>query len=174
MAGLRLTFAAGLVALAAGTAFAESPVRVVVTFTEVRTGSAGNDSRNVTIEGKLLGGNRVADFDQRARGGGRGGGGRHREGKSRPNESTFGGDVQPFEGRGSTASWRVGDNNTLVRTLNRRNDIETATIALTGTRQCRATVTFRLKPGRTTYVRHGGRDSFADVRAENVACSISD
>jgi hypothetical protein len=164
-------------------AAAQSPVRVVVTFTEVRTGSQGNESRSVRIEGQLLGGNRVADLDQRPRvgggGGGRkgggGGGGRgRREGASRPNEATFGAGVQPFEGRGTTATWRVGTNNTLVRTLSHRNDIETTTIALTGDKACRATVTYRLKPGRTIYVRSGGRNSFSDVRADNVTCSISD
>jgi hypothetical protein len=35
-------------------------------------------------------------------------------------------------------------------------------------------VTFRLKPGRTTFVRRGGRDSFKEVRAVDIRCSISD
>jgi len=52
--------------------------------------------------------------------------------------------------------------------------IETTTVALTDGNACQATVTFRLKPGRTTHVRRGGKDTFKDVRAENVSCSISE
>ena len=154
----------------AAEAAAQSPVRVVVTFTEVRVGAAGEDPREVTIEATLLGGNRISDADRRQRAGG----GSKGEARPRQKEGTFGGGVRPFEGRGSTATWRVGANNTLVRTLDRRNDIETTTVALTDGKACEATVTFRLKPGRTTYVRRGGKDSFKDVRAENISCSISD
>jgi hypothetical protein len=138
---------AAALALLAGPALpvptaAQSPVRIVITFTEVRVGAAGEDPREVTIEATLLGGNRITEVDRRARPGDGGGGG----GRSRQNESTFGSGVRPFEGRGSTATWRVGDGNTLVRTLVRRNDIETTTVALTDRNACQATVTFRLRP----------------------------
>jgi hypothetical protein len=52
--------------------------------------------------------------------------------------------------------------------------VETATVALTDGNACQATVTFRLKPGCTAYIRRGGKDAFRDVRAENVSCSISE
>ena len=165
-----LVLLAGQVLLAA-TAAAQSPVRIVVTFTEVRVGAAREDPREVTIEATLLGGNRIGDADRRRRASGEGSEGGD---SPRQKEGKFGAGVRPFEGRGSTATWRVGERNTLVRTLVRRNDIETTTVALTDGRECEATVTFRLKPGRTTYIRRGGKDTFREVRAENIACSISD
>ena len=156
----------------------QSPVHIVITFTEVRIGGERNDSRLARIELTLLGGNRVTDFDQRRRAD-EGKGGREQErgaaedGALRMKESVFGGTFRPFEGRGTTGTWRVGPNNSLVRTLTRSSDLETITIALPDNKDCKATVNFSLRPGRTMFVRNGGRDNFDKVHAEQVRCIIS-
>jgi hypothetical protein len=171
MTGLRVAAGAAVFVgcvLAAAPAIGQSPVRIVVTFTEMRIGVAGQESHEATIEATLLGGNRITDADRRQRPGGGAGD------RARAQESTFGSSTRPFESRRITATWRVGENNTLVRTLVRRNDVETTTVSLTGAKECTAAVTFRLKPGRTTHVRRGGKDRFKEVRAENISCSISD
>lgn len=157
-------------------AASEGAVRIVVNFTMVQSGGSTVD-RSVarTVEISLLGGNQIVDTDRqqemgRVRGSGKGGGGGARDQTS---EGAFRTDFHPRKGRNATGNWSVGPNNTLVRTVAHQNHHETIVVALGGRTSCVATVTFRLKPGKSAFVRKGGAATFTDVQAQNISCSIS-
>jgi len=157
-------------------AASEDAVRIVVNFTMVQgVGSTINRSVARTVEISLLGGNQIVDTDRqqeigrvRGRGKGRGGGAR-----DQTSEGAFRTDFRPRQGRNATGNWSVGPNNTLVRTVTHQNHHETIVVALSGRTSCVATVTFRLKPGKSAFVRKGGAATFTDVQAQNISCSIS-
>ncbi len=174
---LRAALAAGLVAalLMMGTTGAiAQEVRILINFDEVQGDSSGGVRRIArTVEARLLGGNRIVDAEQR-QGGGR------RVGRGTSNESVFG-DFRPIAGRRAVGNWRVGPNNTLMRTTERGSDVQTITVSLSGTNSCSASVTnscsasvtYRLKPGRISFRRRGGESEFIRIHAENTACRIS-
>jgi hypothetical protein len=142
-------------------------VRILINFDEVQGDSSGGMRRIArTVEARLLGGNRIIDAEQRQGGGRRMGGGTS-------NESVFGGDFRPIAGRRAVGNWRVGPNNTLVRTTERGSDVQTIVVSLSGTNSCSASVTYRLKPGRTSFKRRGGESEFISVHAESISCRIS-
>jgi len=160
------------VVIGAVPAASEDAVRIVVNFTMVQSG--GSTSRSVarTVEVSLLGGKQIVDTDRgqeigRGRGRGRGGG------KDQTNQGAFRSSFHPREGRRATGNWRVGPNNTLVRTVSYGSHHETIVIALSGRTSCVATVTFRLKPGNRVFMGKGGAMTFTDVQAQNISCSIS-
>ncbi len=62
---------------------------------------------------------------------------------------------------------------TLVRTVAYQSHHETTVVALSGRTSCVATVTFRLKPGKSVFMGKGGTMTFTDVQAQNISCSIS-
>jgi len=165
----------GAVAIGAVPAASEDAVRIVVNFTMVQSGGSASRSVARTVEISLLGGKQIVDTDRRheigqgrGRGRGRGGGAR-----DQTNEGNFRTSFRPRQGRNATGNWSVGSNNTLVRTVTYQSHHETTVVALSGRTSCVATVTFRLKPGKSVFMGKGGTMTFTDVQAQNISCSIS-
>lgn len=152
----------------AASASAHAQAIATITFRERRVdavaGGVRGPFREVTV--LLKGGARIEDHDRRT---GRG----RRRGRDQEtvNESVFGGAFAPVAGRGAVSQWRVGRNNTLVRTTRHRNYTETITLSLVGSSSCAARVVYR-RLGGVVFINRAG--SFSDITAEDVNCRISE
>lgn len=163
-----LGFAAAFFAFAASLSSADAQAVAKISFRELRvdadTGRTRGPMRDITVT--LKGGADIEDRDQRT------GVGR-RAGPSRiaVNESALGGEFRREEGRGAIGQWRVGPNNTLIRTARYQTYVETLTLSLIGKTRCQARIVYQRQAGETLYVSRAGR--FTDIRAEEPSCEIS-
>lgn len=168
--------AAGALAACLWPLAARAEAVAIVSFHEMRVnafnGRMGGPLREVAVT--LKGGNRIEDRDTRTPGGQ---GGWRRRGWGRgpnvtTNEGVFQGEFRPVAGYGAVGTWRVGRNNTLIRTTRHRNYTETITISLMGATACRADIVYRRTGGPPFFVNAMGR--WAEIFAEGATCAISD
>ena len=77
------------------------------------------------------------------------------------------------QGERSQTNWRVLDDNTLVRTWNRAQHVETIRVTVSGN-TCQATIAYELKPGfkeyQTPSIRDGRPLYFSSFAAQNITC----
>ena len=75
-----------------------------------------------------------------------------------------------------TSSWRVGPNNTLIRSADRPQHVETIRVSVSASNSCSAKISFQLKPGFHEYRMQSLRGPIylSALRAEQVTCSAAD
>ena len=80
-------------------------------------------------------------------------------------------------GAGSSATWRIQDTRTLVRTSESFQHTATIRVTTTGTDSCRATVSYRLKHGfrkyRISRISTGEPMFVSRMHADQIKCTIS-
>jgi hypothetical protein len=80
-------------------------------------------------------------------------------------------------GEGNQSSWRVLDDNTLLRTWTRAQHVETMRVTVSGN-TCKATIAYELKPGFKEYqlpsIRDGRPLYFTALSAKDIACRAVD
>ena len=80
-------------------------------------------------------------------------------------------------GEGNQSSWRVLDDNTLLRTWSRAQHVETMRVTVSGN-TCKATIAYELKPGFKEYqlpsIRDGRPLYFTALSAKDIACRAVD
>ena len=76
-------------------------------------------------------------------------------------------------GEGNQSSWRVLDDNTLLRTWSRAQHVETMRVTVSGN-TCKAAIAYELKPGFKEYqlpsIRDGRPLYFTALSAKDIAC----